>query len=126
MANGAPTDDPVMSIAVGIWGIAMVAALTVGGSSLIWARRNSQKSGLESKQLHFAAATLTGLSLIFCFSMAMYYWGVGEQAGRAKDIFDSCKTIIPPIVTLILGYYFGRETEKKGKLDPDPPAPRID
>lgn len=68
----------------------------------------------ETSQLHFAAATLTGLGLIFLFSMVMYQWS-SQPNDRAKEIFDACKTIIPPIATLVLGYYFG-----KGSSGPKP------
>jgi hypothetical protein len=67
----------------------------------------------ETSQLHFAAATLTGLGLIFLFSMVMYQWST-QPNDRAKEIFDACKTIIPPIATLVLGYYFGKGSSGTG------------
>jgi hypothetical protein len=87
----------------------IVFAMVVG--PIIWHWRNPNKGEgiLEAKQLHFAAVTLTGLGLLFALSMAMYYWG-GDKSTAPQQIFDACKTIIPPIVTLILGYYFGSKS----------------
>lgn len=54
-----------------------------------------------AKQLLFACASifiLSGLGACIC------------PAG--VPIFDACKTILPPIVTLVIGYYFG-ETKNK-------------
>ena len=90
----------------GILAVVLLTGIVVGISSIIWAWNNrSTGKTLEAKQLHFAAATLTGLGLIFVLSMAMNLWGGAE----GQDVFEACKTIIPPIITLILGYYFGKE-----------------
>jgi len=112
-------DDKVLVFAAGLLAVVALGGLTVFASSVIWAWRQNpeeEKKLLEHKQLHFAAATLTGLGLIFVLAMAMHYWGHPEKQS-AKDIFDACKTIIPPIITLILGYYFGKE-----KVGPQPPT----
>ena len=75
----------------------------------------------ETERLYFAAVVLTALAIVFLESMAMYYWApTGSEVG--KEIFDTCKTVIPSIVTLVIGYYFGRteqrqESEKKRQRD---------
>jgi hypothetical protein len=103
------TNTLVLRFAAGILAIALLAGLSIGISSLIWAWRNpeEEKKLIEAKRLHFAATTLTGLALLFALAMAMFYWDSAKGSG--KEIFESCKTIIPPVVTLVLGYYFGRE-----------------
>jgi Na+/H+ antiporter NhaA len=107
----------ILVFAAGILAVVLLAGIIVGVTAIIWARNSSRASGgsqdLDPKQLHFAAAILTGLGLIFSLSMAMLVWG-GE---RGKEVFDACKTAIPPIVTLVLGYYFGRE-----RIGPTPGA----
>jgi hypothetical protein len=42
----------------------------------------------------------------------MYYWSESPPPGSlaGKEIFDSCKTIIPPFVSLVIGYFFGKKT----------------
>ncbi len=100
---------PLQSVgffALGELAIVFVMAL------LIWSLGipNSQ----ESKLVHFAAVILTTLALIFLLSMAMYYWepslpNLNPSDGRGAKIFDRCAQIIPPIVTLVIGYFFGRQ-----------------
>ncbi|UVH54652.1 hypothetical protein NWF24_17550 [Variovorax paradoxus] len=77
----------------------------------------------STRQLHFAAVTLTGLGMLFALSMAMYYWGQSGADKAGKEIFDGCKTVIPPIITLILGYYFGSKDGANGGTRLPPAAP---
>jgi hypothetical protein len=60
----------------------------------------------EVRRLYFAAVVLTGLGLIFILGMCMQFFK--GQNGPGDEIFDACVKTIPPIVTLVLGYYFGR------------------
>jgi uncharacterized RDD family membrane protein YckC len=66
---------------------------------------------LEKSKMYFAAAVLAFLAFIFILSIIIYALGpepspsVTEPPG--KLIFDSCVKIIPPMVTLIIGFYFG-------------------
>src|SRR5262249_187384 len=115
MDASAQASQHVMTFATGLLYVVLAAALILFVSSVIWewGQRGKREPLLESKQLHFAAVTLTGLGLLFALAMAMYYWSPKDHT-PAKEIFDACKTIIPPIITLILGYYFGRE---KGSTD---------
>ena len=75
----------------------------------------------STRQLHFAAVTLTGLGMLFALSMAMYYWSQSGAERSGKEIFDGCKTVIPPIITLILGYYFGSKSGGDGGPTPRSP-----
>lgn len=51
-------------------------------------------------KLKFAKQILFGLVILFIASFVMSALGF-------KEIFESCKEILPPIATLIIGYYFG-------------------
>jgi hypothetical protein len=65
----------------------------------------------EINRLHFAATVMSVLAALFLAGMAFYFFDGRTGAantGAGKDIFDSCKTILPPIATLVLGYYFGQ------------------
>ena len=124
-------EEPVLLFSIGVMAVLAVIALIVGTTSIIAALRRhpAQLEQIAPKQLHFAAVVLTGLGLIFLLSMAMYFWGVtdGQSVDRGREIFDACKTIIPPIVTLILGYYFGKSTERtesRPQALPTPEEPR--
>lgn len=65
-------------------------------------------------QLFFAAGIIGALLFLFIVSIAVYVWGPAAanpgDAPRGKTVFESMKTIIPPLITLILGYYFGSQT----------------
>ncbi len=46
--------------------------------------------------------------------MVMYYLEDSDLSNsRGKEIFDACKTILPPIATLVLGFYFGKSASGK-------------
>jgi cytochrome c biogenesis factor len=106
--------DPVFLVMVGIFLIVGVMGVMVT-REISGSGGKSSAENLPAKQLHFAAASLTGLMLIFSLSMAMAYWG----RDKGKEVFDTTKTIIPPIATLILGYYFGKtETKDDGSRRP--------
>lgn len=65
----------------------------------------------EKSKMYFAASVLAFLAFIFMLAMIFYAMGPeanspgGESPGKA--IFESCVKVIPPIVTLIIGFYFG-------------------
>lgn len=41
--------------------------------------------------------------------MWMRFYACGDsQIAASKEIFEVAKTAIPPMVTLVLGYYFGK------------------
>jgi hypothetical protein len=73
----------------------------------------------EMSRLYFAAAVLAFLAFIFLFSMILYVFGSDHAPGAdspGKAIFDSCVKVIPPIATLIIGFYFGTY-QASGKLE---------
>jgi hypothetical protein len=115
-------NDKVLLFAGGLLLVVLLAALFVGMTSLIDSLRrpaHKLRTDYEALQMHFAAVTLTGLGILFALGMAMYYWTIVEpgspQIQAGKEIFDAVKTVVPPIVTLILGYYFGsKSTRERG------------
>jgi hypothetical protein len=64
-----------------------------------------QKSGLKVFKNNM-------LGLIFLEAMGMYYFennmNITDNAG--KNIFEACLKTIPPLITLVLGYYFGKKS----------------
>ncbi|BCT69530.1 hypothetical protein [Nitrosospira sp. NRS527] len=65
----------------------------------------------DMSKMYFAAAVLAFLAFIFMLSMIVYAFGPEPKSpsidSPGKTIFDSCVKIIPPLVTLIIGFYFG-------------------
>lgn len=109
--------SPVLVIMGGLF----VLALAIGVSLWSFGRgvdRSETARDYERRRLYFAAVVLIGLGFIFIIAMSMYYFAPDAQlAGVGKEIFTTCVTVIPPIVTLVLGYYFGKaETQREPKL----------
>ena len=50
----------------------------------------------------FAKYILLVLSLLFILG------GISDLIRPEIHIFEACKTILPPISTLVIGYYFGK------------------
>lgn len=55
-------------------------------------------------RLTFAKLILFGLAILFLVGMLI------STFTHNNEIFDSCKTVLPPIATLIIGYYFGEKS----------------
>lgn len=54
--------------------------------------------------MKFAKAILLVLALLFALG------AICEVFKPQSNIFEACKTILPPIATLVIGYYFGRSS----------------
>lgn len=68
-------------------------------------------SEFEKSKMYFAASVLAFLAFIFL--LAMIFYALGPEPSHpstessGKTIFDACVKVIPPLVTLIIGFYFG-------------------
>lgn len=78
----------------------------------------------EKSKLYFAAAVLAFLAFIFLLAMIFYAVGPepkvagGDAPGKA--IFDACVKVIPPLVTLIIGFYFGASQSNDAAIQTAP------
>jgi len=85
----------------------------------------------EKSKMYFAAAVLAFLAFIFMLAIIMY--GLGPEPKESstespgKVIFDACVKVIPPMVTLIIGFYFGASQNINQPEKDNPPvvAPEI-
>ena len=84
-------------------------------------KSESEESKLKTRQLYFITGLLGILGLVFLQGMIMYYFSCNEGLcnkdidNPGKVIFEAIVQIIPPLITLILGYYFGIKTKLKRK-----------
>lgn len=66
---------------------------------------------IEKSKMYFAASVLAFLAFIFMLAALLYALAPkamnGSTDSAGKEIFDACVKIIPPMVTLIIGFYFG-------------------
>lgn len=47
-------------------------------------------------------------SILIVIAMLFFLGGVSELIKPNCGIFEACKTILPPIATLVIGFYFGK------------------
>ena len=85
----------------------LAAVLAVGFMFAMF--RGEPFKNFEMSRLYFAAGTLAVLAFLFLMAMIFYVFGPETSGGEApgKAVFDACVKVIPPIVTLIIGFYFG-------------------
>lgn len=103
------------SIGIVLIALGMLWAITYSAAHLT---ENSHPFELK---LFFAIGILTGLALLFAFAIAVYVWGpqaANSTESPGKAVFDACVKVIPPIITLILGAYFGISSSAKDETKP--------
>lgn len=54
--------------------------------------------------LSFAKSILIVIALLFLLG------GVAELVRPQSGVFDTCKTVLPPVATLVIGFYFGKSS----------------
>lgn len=89
--------------------LAVIAALGVIAIVVFagWVVKNlPEEADLETRKIHFAGATFTGILMLFVFAAILYFADKsGSTAG--KDIFEKAVTAITPLAGVIVGYLFG-------------------
>lgn len=72
---------------------------------------------IETQKIRFAAATFTGILMVFVFAAALYFVDARPVA-PGKDIFDKAMTAMTPLLGVVIGYLFGaKEKALPGKKD---------
>jgi len=61
---------------------------------------------IETQKIRFAAATFTGILMVFVFAAALYFVDARAPA-PGKDIFEKAMTAMTPLLGVIIGYLFG-------------------
>lgn len=79
----------------------------------------------ERRRLYFAAVVLMGLGVTFFAAMSMYFFADQTRLDAGRKIFETCVSVIPPVVTLVLGYYFGRSESGRQAQAAAPPNPAL-
>lgn len=77
----------------------------------------------DYSRLYFAAGVLAFIGFIFILAMLLYSFDK-SPTGTGKEIFDACVKVIPPIITLIIGFYFG--TAQRVPESSQPPTGRVE
>lgn len=88
---------------------AVVLVLLVGA---IVISRTPEEADSETRKLRFAAATFTGITMLFLFISVLYF--AGPPDGPGKQIFDKGFTALFTLAGTILGYLFGATRSGNG------------
>ena len=83
--------------------VGVVIVIIIGALVIVWA---GDKVDIETRKIRFAAATFTGILMLFIFSAVLYYADI-DDSGRGKDIFEKAVTAMTPLAGAIIGYLFG-------------------
>lgn len=69
---------------------------------------------IDRSKMYFAASILAFLGFVFILSMLIYaFQPPGSSLDSAgRRIFDTTVNVIPPMITLIIGFYFGTQNKK--------------
>lgn len=61
----------------------------------------------EREKFQLAKWILLGIGILFASGAGALY----RRPAEAQEIFEACKTILPPIATLVIGYYFSEKSK---------------
>ena len=85
-------------------GIALFGVLATVGMAAYVILKSSDEVSLEVRKIRFAAATFTGILILFVFTAILYF---ADRGSTGKDIFEKAVTAMTPLAGVIVGYLFG-------------------
>jgi len=94
--------------------IALCGVLFAITLAVIVIQRTQDRVDIETRKIRFAAATFTGLLMLFIFT-AVLYFADDKDSTRGKEIFEKAFTAMSPLAGAIIGYLFGAKQDKLGK-----------
>jgi hypothetical protein len=98
-------NSTVQWTAIGVAAAAIVFGFAFMFMNFLASPDKDKPSDLEHRRMYFAYGALMTMAILLVIAAALYVASEGE--GSAKEVFDSFTKILPPIATLVLGYYFG-------------------
>lgn len=107
-----------LSRIISLWGLIIISGLIT--LWVIFQAFNGSPPDFEVRRLYFAAGVLSVLAFLLILGIAVCTWGPSaekDSEAPGKLVFDSLIKVIPPIITLVLGFYFGQQAP--------PPAPPL-
>lgn len=90
--------------------IGVIAVIIFAGLVLL---RLPKADDIETQKVRFAAATFTGILLVFVFAAVLYFSdGRPAALNAGKDIFEKAITAMTPLIGVIVGYLFGTKDKQ--------------
>jgi cytochrome bd-type quinol oxidase subunit 2 len=102
--------------------VALAAVLLVMGLGAWVITKTPEDADIETRKLRFAAATFTGITMLFVFVSVLYF--VSPADGPGKQIFDKGFTAMFTLAGTIVGYLFG--SDRAGRADEKSRAKQTD
>ena len=85
--------------------MALVFVVIVIGLAAGVIMRTPEQADMETRKVRFAAATFTGILMLFVFSAVLYFADKGNGAG--KEVFEKGLSAMFTLAGTIVGYLFG-------------------
>jgi cytochrome bd-type quinol oxidase subunit 2 len=92
--------------------VALTAVLVVMGLGAWVITKTPEDADIETRKLRFAAATFTGITMLFVFVSVLYFV---DPKGPGQQIFDKGFTAMFTLAGTIVGYLFG--SNRTGRID---------
>jgi len=92
--------------------LALFALVLVVGLGAVVIMKTPENADLETRKLRFAAATFTGITMLFVFVSVLYF---AQPGGPGQQIFDKGFTAMFTLAGTIIGYLFG--SNRAGGVD---------
>jgi cytochrome bd-type quinol oxidase subunit 2 len=91
--------------------LALAAFLIVIGVAGYVLAKTPDTGNLDTRKIRFAAATFTGILMLFVFTAILYFV---DPQGPGKEIFDKAVTAMTPLAGAIIGYIFASRQGSEG------------
>jgi cytochrome bd-type quinol oxidase subunit 2 len=88
--------------------LAVVVVIAIAASVIA---KTPESADAEARRLRFAAATFTGITMLFVFVSILYFSGGAN--GPGQQIFDKGFTAMFTLAGTIVGYLFGARSSKE-------------
>ena len=85
--------------------LALIGVLIVIGISAWVIVKTPDTADQEARKVRFAAATFTGITMLFVFAACLYI--AGGENGPGREIFDKGSSAMFALAGSIVGYLFG-------------------
>lgn len=95
------TYDPLVYIAL------IVVAAVIGIAAYV-VKTTPETGSIETQKIRFAAATFTGILVLFMFVSILYFV---DANGPGREIFEKAFSVLSPIAGGIIGYFFAARNE---------------
>ena len=99
----------------------LIMAAVVGGAFWTSVAGLTPEAAFEVRRLLFAAGVLAVLAFLLVLGVVVYVASPVDTAKinpAGKEVFDAFIKIIPPIITLVLGFYFGQIAKPTSEARP--------